>query len=673
MRIIVLGASALTLVLVLGAFLPLAGQTFTRSTNPFSVYADGDSVALPFLGGINEPKPELVDVDSDGLLDLIIGELSGKVIYLRNVGSPASPLFELTSTRLGGIDAASWHIMADIDADGDPDFFCDNRLGGVEFHRNDNPGTQPTFTLIDSTYAALSTGVNNTPALIDIDADRDLDFFLGGVTGSLILYRNDGDSASPSFVYETDLYDSVAAFPGGGSKAARDGRHGFSCIHFSDINADDAPDLLWGDINNVNLYLFSNLGSAVTSDLTWVTDDFLPTATVGFNHATTGDIDNDGDPDLLVGVGNGATIDNLRFYRNVGDSANPQIELETANLIDNIDIGGYSFPAVGDIDSDGDPDLLVGRYDGRMTLFENTGTPFHPELTQRSDYFESIDVGTFAVPVLVDWDADGVLDLLIGTGSGRIEYWRNVGNRYTMILTRETSQLAGIQVDQYATPRVGDLNDDGLLDLVVGEWDFNSKANVRLYENTGSVGSPSLTLVTTAMLPVISPRDYALPQLYDWDGDGRLDLIIGTTGLGLTVWRNQTSVGQLPDSLSLSPIGDTVPGADDGLFPSIVFHDWDGDADDDALIGELNGGLNFWYRDGSCCVGSLGNVDADSSGAVDITDLTTLVDWLFSGVPLPCPLAGNVNADPLDRIDLSDLIFLVNRVFLGGPAPDPCP
>lgn len=666
-------AVTVALIFAMVAHLQTSAQSFTRDVNPFPVTYDDVPVALPFLGGINEPKPNLVDFDGDGLIDLLIGERTGKILHLRNIGTPVAPVFEFVSDRLGGVDIGSWHVVADIDDDGDLDLFCDNRAGGVKFYRNDRAGIEPDFVLVDSAYADIVTGIYNTPALADIDNDGDLDFFLGGVTGTLNLYRNIGDSITPEFIFETSSYDNIFAFPGGGGRSTSRELHGFSCIHFVDLDDDSALDLLWGDINNLDLYLFANLGSADSSSLTFATETFLSMNTLGFNHPTTGDIDNDGDLDLLIGVGNGSAIHNLMLYRNHGTAANPVFALETANLIDNIDIGSHSSPAVGDIDRDGDLDVLVGRFDGRVTLFENTGTLLRPALTHRTDFFEGIDVGTFAAPVLVDWDGDGLLDLLIGTGSGRIEYWRNNGSPKEMILTREQTQLAGIQVDQYATPRVADLDEDGLLDLVLGEWDFNSRANVLLYRNTGSPGSPNLTLVTATLLPAVAQRDYTAPHVYDWDGDGRLDIIVGTNTLGLTVWLNQAPLGQMPDSTTLQPIIAEVPGSDDGFFPSLVFADFDGDGDEDVLIGELDGGLNFWYRDGSCCNETTGNIDQDEEGAVDIADLLAFVDWLFLGIgPLPCPAAANVNGDAEGVIDLSDLIYLVNVVILDGASPSPC-
>lgn len=75
----------------------------------------------------------------------------------------------------------------------------------------------------------------------------------------------------------------------------------------------------------------------------------------------------------------------------------------------------------------------------------------------------------------------------------------------------------------------------------------------------------------------------------------------------------------------------------------------------------------------SCCPGWTGNVNGDSGGSVDLSDLIYLVNYLFLGGPDPeCPAAANINGDEQCAVDLSDLIYFVNYLFLGGPDPSAC-
>ncbi|MDX9857468.1 MAG: CHRD domain-containing protein [candidate division Zixibacteria bacterium] len=75
----------------------------------------------------------------------------------------------------------------------------------------------------------------------------------------------------------------------------------------------------------------------------------------------------------------------------------------------------------------------------------------------------------------------------------------------------------------------------------------------------------------------------------------------------------------------------------------------------------------------ACCTGNTGNINDDAGGAVDLSDLIYLVNFLFLGGPSPtCVASANTNGDVGCNVDLSDLIYLVNFLFLGGPSPAPC-
>ncbi len=79
--------------------------------------------------------------------------------------------------------------------------------------------------------------------------------------------------------------------------------------------------------------------------------------------------------------------------------------------------------------------------------------------------------------------------------------------------------------------------------------------------------------------------------------------------------------------------------------------------------------------DAGCCVAPIrGNVDGDPGDAVNVSDLTYLVQYLFnSGPQPPCPEEGNVDGDAMETIVVSDITYLVEFLFQSGPAPAPCP
>ena len=657
----------MTTKIILAAML-LVGSTpgehraqFTKEYNPWPVVA-GDTLELPFWGGINDPKPSLEDFDGDGLVDLFLGEIKGKLGYLRNTGTPTAPVWTPVTERLGGLDVGTWHTFCDIDADGDLDLFGDSRDGLTHYWRNDSGG-DIVFTLMDTAFGGFETGQNNTCDFADIDADGDWDFFFGNLSGTVSLWRNIGDSAHPVFVFETNYYDSIIAFPGGLATDTRG--HGFSTLRFADIDTDNDLDLFYGDIFNFSMYYFRNDGTADTSALGRITEEYLPAPTLGFNHAAFADLDNDLDLDLLVGAANGQNLGNLLLCRNVGNPFQDSFVVETADLLTNIDVGSFSVPAFGDLDGDHDWDLLIGGGDGRLTHYENTGTSQSPRFERTTAFFHGIDVGLSAAPELVDWDADGDLDLFIGTESGAVEFWRNDGSATSFAPVKVTGNFGGIQVDRLAVPRIADMNGDDTLDVIVGEWDFNGFANVRLYRNIGSQSAPIIVLVDASLLTRVF-REFALPVVEDWDGDGAKDLIVGGRFLDLTWYRNTAAPGSYPDSLTLIARADTIPGFDAGYRLALARVDIDSDGDRDVFVGEEDGGINFFSRDGGT---SFLRGDVNVTGVVNSADIIYMVNFVFKGGPEPQPVlpAGDVNCSA--TITSSDIIYLVNFVFKGGPPP----
>jgi hypothetical protein len=653
-----------------------ASAQFIKEHAPWPVVANGDTLELPFWGGVNSPKPSLVDFDGDGLVDLMIGETRGKVAYLRNTGTISAPVWTPIAARIGGVDTRTWHRFCDIDADGDLDLFCDAGNLMTAYYRNESVGSNIILTFVKNNFGDFETGVNNTGDFADLDADNDFDFFLGSVTGELWQYRNDGDSTDPVYVVGSLFYDSVFAFPGGLKSDTKEPQHGFSTITFADHDADGDGDLFWGDINNNSAYLFANLGTPFLSDLTEVAESYLPMTTFGLNHTAFADLDADNDIDMIVGAANGNDINNLLLLRNSGTATTPIYVVEDSNVIHGIDVGSYAIPAPGDLDGDGDRDLLIGRGDGRLSHYQNVGTATAPSFVLTSNFYKSIDVGLSASPSLVDWDADGDLDLLIGNEAGKIEYWRNDGSVVNFAPVLASSQLGGIQVDILAAPCPVDWDEDGLIDLVVGEWDFNGFANVLLYENIGAPGSPSLALVTNRLLKRV-PRDFTIPTAYDWDCDGKKDLILGGRAFGATLYKNTTAAGTFPDSLTLIPQPDLLPWRDDGYRLSVAFADIDGDLLRDTFVGEEDGGINFYRRDASSC-SCPSHGDPDGDGVPSVIDVVITVNIAFRGFSNLadvecCPHRSRVDHNCDCQVDVLDVVTIVNAAFRGGAFPcDPC-
>jgi hypothetical protein len=159
-------------------------------------------------------------------------------------------------------------------------------------------------------------------------------------------------------------------------------------------------------------------------------------------------------------------------------------------------------------------------------------------------------------------------------------------------------------------------------------------------------------------------REYTGVTVYDFDHNGRNDLIIGGQNSRQQWFRNMSVESAFPDSTTLQLMSDTLPWQGRGLRLLAEFADFTGDGTDDVLIAEDDGGLNYYEATTNCCQ-RMGNVDNDPDKIVDIGDLTMLVDHLFIDFPpIECVAQANLDGDDQGVIDIGDLLVLVDNLFI---------
>ena len=251
-----------------------------------------------------------------------------------------------------------------------------------------------------------------------------------------------------------------------------------------------------------------------------------------------GDLDGDGDLDLVAGELYGT----FRYFKNTGSAANPAFTAQTgaANPLNGQDVGYGSAPALGDLDGDGDLDLVAGGYDGFFHYFENTGSATSPAFAERTgaaNPLNGADVGNHSAPVLGDLDGDGDLDFVAGEEYGTFRYFENTGSATTPAFVQRTgaaNPLDGQDAGYLSTAALGDLDRDGDLDLVAGE----SNGTVRYFENSGSATNPAFMVQTGAANPFDGDDvgTGSAPALGNLDGDGDLDLVVGGDNGAFRTW-----------------------------------------------------------------------------------------------------------------------------------------
>lgn len=590
------------------AFSPACAIAQARSTvAPVSAYTpqvagipvfdrDGVEYRQPFLGGYDVPRPQLLDIDGDGDLDLFVQERGNELIFFEQVDGQ----WVWRTDRFHDLEIGEWYRFVDLDGDGLWDLLGETRYSYIRAWLNTGTATAPRFELATDSLrtaegAAIFADRQNILNLVDIDCNGRLDLFIGKVEGTIDRYEATGSARGqvPQFVLVTHRWEGIEII-GGVPGAGRPSRHGANTMAFGDIDNDGDPDLLWGDFFEPGLLLIANQGPDCASpDFHQVPLPFpedSPLATSGYNAPTLADLDGDGRLDLVMGVIGGAfgpsttSIDNLLL---VTQDASGQFTVQTRRAIHTLDLGSESTPLLADLDGDGDLDLLVGNkvdQEGRSSTpiwFENTGTPGAPEFHERG----AIGLqGEFHFsPAVADLDSDGKPDIVAGGWQDQVHWWRNQGTPGAPDWRRADSALVTITRGSNTTPAVGDLDGDGLADLVVGE----SSGVLNLYRNTGSPGAPTFTLVSDEFQGIDVGRRSA-PHLADLDGDGRLDLLVGAEDGTIRLWRNVTTA---PGEFAF----EAVPGWE--IRSDALATPTSGDLGDGKLVimaGTASGGVRYF-------------------------------------------------------------------------------
>jgi hypothetical protein len=307
------------------------------------------------------------------------------------------------------------------------------------------------------------------------------------------------------------------------------------------------------------------------------------------------DLDGDGDLDFLMGVlggsfnPGGTSADNFFYWER---TAPDDLVLRSKRYLDGVDLGSETIPAIADIDADGDLDLVVGTKldpvtgdSGRVVVFENIGSAARPRYRMQAP--REMAAAYHLAPALGDLDADGDLDMLLGTFNQDVLFYRNGGTPAQPDWVREEAGDLHPPRMSNAAPALGDLDGDGDLDLVLGQ----SSGAIAFYRNDGTSKAPKFELTAGALGGIDAGRR-TTPALVDLDGDGRLDLVLGRELGGMAAFRQTGVTGGVPQFSEITDFTLPLPP-----ISSPRFADLDGDGVVDVLSGTLSGGLVF-YRGG---------------------------------------------------------------------------
>ncbi|MBD3672854.1 MAG: VCBS repeat-containing protein [Planctomycetaceae bacterium] len=483
-----------------------------------------------------------VDYNGDGLLDVVIGygdwteygwddaynnqgvwtngPLRGRMRVAINTGTNDEPTFE-SPVEIKGTDGKTPEVygwpspnFADWDGDGDLDLLCGEFRDTFTYFENVGSRTEPEYadgvTLIHNGDPLEMDLQMIVPSTIDWDGDDDLDLIVGDEDGRVALIENTGKLVDrvPQFL-PPRYFQQEAEFIKFGALATP-----YAC----DWDADGDQDILCGNTAGY-IGFIENLGGDETPK--WAA------------------------PQRLEAGGE-------TFRIEAGPNGSIQGPCEEK--------WGYTTLSVNDWNGDGLPDIVFNSIWGRIQWLENIGTPTEPKLAA-------------AKPIQVEWEGD--------TPKPAWTWWQPVGKEL---------------VTQWrTTPVVVDWNGDGLNDLIVLDTEGYPAFFERQKVRDQLILKPGKRIFLNEQgEPLqLNPKQAGgsgrrKVEITDWDGDGRLDLLLNSKNAD---WYH--NLGETPNGWKFKNVGPLYerPLAGHTSSPAVV--DWNKDGIPDLLVGAEDGYLYY--------------------------------------------------------------------------------
>ncbi|OIP59447.1 MAG: hypothetical protein AUK34_07920 [Ignavibacteria bacterium CG2_30_36_16] len=498
-------------------------------TLQFPKFKMDNSLLDPVYNGTpnNADYPAFVDLDGDSDIDMVIGGYNG-ILYYENIGTKTAPEFQKVDSfftevnPLIGTDARPAFI--DIDHDGDYDLFVgvgESLIGpaptaGITLAFRNNGDANNPIWVQDNSLAAniVDAGLNAYPAFVDLDGDSDFDLLIGRDLQTFIYYKNTGNQSAPVWTRDYTVFAGIES------------TNYWKDPWFCDLDGDADFDLIYGT-DDGDILFYSNIGTVNNPVFQYNPAYFSIKKVSGSSTVSFGDFDKDGDQDLI----SGSPYDNFQYFRNDGDSTKPNFKKVTTSF-SSISAGFRCSPFFTDIDNDNDLDIISGvGTAGKVTAYINNGSSFSTNTT----IFSGVQVNYQSVPAIADIDNDGDLDILVGSDDQNdTKFFINDGsNNFSL----NTTMFAGISFPGSCRPALADIDNDYDYDLIIGRL----FGEITYYENKGNPREPIWQLNDT-LFAGIEVKQSAHPGFADLDGDGRLDMVIGEYDGNFTYYKNLFAV-----------------------------------------------------------------------------------------------------------------------------------
>lgn len=564
----------------------------------------GDVLTNPWGGGLNAAQYSTLDLDNDGKDDLVLFDrMANKVITYLNTDK--GYVYNKDYEKFFPSTITNWLLLRDYNCDGKKDLFTGNTAGMAVFTNVTEPGSPPSW----KQFYFYPDGTK-TEAI-----------YTKGFNGMVNLQTQYDDLPSVSDLDgDGDLDIVILRFPGGSTLEYHQ--------NFSKERTSSCDSLIFERVTNTwGGFTECNCGSYAFNNAACPPPSGGREKHAGGKSLLILDSDGDGDQDVLFSESSCTQLYNLKAQGN-----GPTTSLLSFSTFPPVNaVAGVNFPSAyfEDLDGDGVKDIVVSpnlyandfpnsQPDLKASnwFYKNRGTTAAPNFQLVSRNFlqdQMIEVGDNATPAFADYDNDGDLDMFIGQLTSdktvaRIAQYENTGTASQPALKLKTEDYLGMSglLLFNIKPQWIDITGDAKTDLVFTATSLQNGLTSLYYvanKSDGAFDFSSQTLQNTGFNSIIRTEN---AYVTDVDQNGSMDILLGKSTGAVEFWKNTGK----PGSFTFAKAPSNYLGLGTSLErqnASLATADLNADGKDDLILGDQTGILKIVgnYREAT-----------DASGAV---------------------------------------------------------